>query len=82
MPYLTKERQDELLSPDGFPTTGGDLNFIITKLLLEFAGESPRYETYNTIIGALEACKLEFYRRAVAPYEDKKIQSNGDVYQL
>lgn len=80
MPYLSKERQDELLSPDGFPTTGGDLNFIVTKLCLEFAGEHPTYNVYNTIIGALEACKLEFYRRAVAPYEDIKIQTNGDVY--
>lgn len=80
MPYLTKERQDELLIANGFPTTGGDLNYIVTKLCLEFAGDSPRYETYNTIIGALEACKLEFYRRAVAPYEDLKIKENGDVY--
>lgn len=80
MPYLTHDRQAELLSEEGFPTTGGDLNFIITKLCLEFAGDAPRYETYNTIIGALESCKLEFYRRAVAPYEDTKIKENGDVY--
>jgi len=33
------------------------------------------------VIGALEACKLEFYRRAVVPYEDKKIKENGDVYE-
>jgi hypothetical protein len=81
MPYLTKERQDELLAPSGYPTTGGDLNFILTKLCLEFAGDSPRYETFNTIVGALESCKLEFYRRAVAGYEDKKIEQNGDIYK-
>lgn len=34
----------------------------------------------NSGIGALEAAKLEFYRRVVAPYEDKKIFDNGDVY--
>jgi hypothetical protein len=34
----------------------------------------------NDIIGALEACKLEFYRRLVSHYEDIKIRSNGDVY--
>lgn len=31
-------------------------------------------------LGALECCKLEFYRRVAAPYEDSKIISNGDVY--
>lgn len=30
--------------------------------------------------GAIECAKLEFYRRVAAPYEDKKIAENGDVY--
>jgi len=30
--------------------------------------------------GALLCCALEFYRRKVAPYEEKCIQKNGDVY--
>lgn len=30
--------------------------------------------------GAIEAAKLEFYRRVVAPYEDQKLLDNGDVY--
>lgn len=38
-----------------------------------------RYADYNEVIGMLESCKLEFYRRHVSPYEDKKIQKNGDV---
>lgn len=33
------------------------------------------------VLAALEAAKLEFYRRQVAPYEDKKIESNGDVFR-
>ena len=32
------------------------------------------------ILGAVECAKLELYRRAVVPYEKKKIKENGDVY--
>lgn len=63
------------------------------------------YDLFNTVIGALECCRLEFrrrvgvsttsdltkedairyvvnrlYRERVAPYEDIKINENGDVY--
>lgn len=58
--------------------TAGELNYIITKLLL--ATDPYNYNDYNTLIGVLECCKLEFYRRAVAVYEDTKIKKNGDVY--
>jgi hypothetical protein len=36
----------------------------------------------NDIIGVLEAAKTEFYRRIIAPYEDIKIQDNGDMEVL
>lgn len=39
-----------------------------------------RYSTFNDIIGALEAAKIEFYDRIVRPYEDKAIKRNGDIY--
>lgn len=32
------------------------------------------------VLGALECCKLEFYRRVAVPYEDRKITLNGDCY--
>lgn len=32
------------------------------------------------ILGALEGAKLELYRRKISPYEDIKIEENGDVY--
>jgi hypothetical protein len=31
------------------------------------------------VLGAMEAAKLEFYRRIVSPYEDEKIALHGDV---
>lgn len=39
-----------------------------------------RGHRYADIQGALECCKLEFYRRVAVPYEDRKIKLNGDVY--
>ena len=38
-----------------------------------------KYEEYNSVVGVLESVKLEFYRRAVAAYEDNKIVENGDI---
>ena len=55
----------------------GELNYIITRILKETYPQ--RYHTINRAIGVLEACKLEYYRRVAAPYEDTKIQQNGDV---
>lgn len=60
--------------------TEGELNFFITSILniyLKQKGE--KYATYNTIIGVLECAKLEYYRKRVSYYEDKKIKINGDV---
>jgi len=59
----------------------GDLNFVLTKVCLEYLeNKTESYQSYNDIVGALECCKLEMYRRAVSPYEDAKIAANGDVY--
>jgi len=38
------------------------------------------YRTMNEVLGAFDAASKEFYRRVVAPYEDEKIEQNGDVY--
>lgn len=56
----------------------GAVNYIITKLLKELY---PRGSYYflNRALGVLTAVQLEYYRRVVAPYEDKKIKENGDV---
>lgn len=58
----------------------GELNYTITKLCHLVAGKETRsYNTFNKIIGVLECVKLELYRRIVVPYEDEKIEENGDV---
>ena len=81
MPYIEKSRRTALDNKTVCPDKGGDINYLVTQLcqtFLELKGES--YATYNELIGALECCKLELYRRKIAIYEDKKIKSNGDVW--
>ena len=81
MPYVKKEdRKNVRIDIEG-DLTEGMLNFAITQLILKYLkqhGES--YKTFNSIVGVLECAKQEFYRRMIAPYEDKKIKENGDVY--
>jgi hypothetical protein len=80
LPYISKQDRKELDRgrSNGSP---GELNYAITKLCLEYISNwSKRYQNYNDVIGALESCKLEFYARAVRPYEDEKIKENGDVF--
>jgi hypothetical protein len=86
MPYIKQSQRkkfdhglDELL-PLNYPETAGELNYLITTItnhMLAVKGEN--YQLYNDIIGALECCKLEIYRRKIAAYEDEKIKENGDV---
>ena len=83
MPYIEAKRRADL-SGDyrDAPANAGELNYVITTLLLEYAirdGQT-RYALLNDCLGALEGAKLEFYRRVVVPYETKKIAENGDVY--
>jgi len=57
----------------------GLLNYMVTELVGYAWGTSIGYNEFNSAIGALEAAKLEMYRRALGPYEDKKKNENGDV---
>ncbi len=60
----------------------GKLNYIISTLinhLLEIHGTT--YTLGNNLVGVLECAKQELYRRILIPYEDAKIELNGDVYE-
>ena len=85
MPYIKKDDRkvfDECLYElSNTVWTEGDLNYCITMLLkLYLEREGLCYKNINRLMGVLECTKQEFYRRAAAPYEDKKIFENGDVY--
>jgi len=71
---------DTLQFVGGTAENAGDLNYAFTKIALCYLeNKGLKYQYFNDIIGALEGAKLELYRRHCAPYEDLKIQKNGDV---
>ena len=84
MPYIKREDRSKFV--DMFCNipeikTSGELNYALTMICKDYIEDNGKsYQTYNDIIGALEGCKLEFYRRIVAPYEGVKIAENSDVY--
>lgn len=81
MPYIKTERRTEMFEGDPTPQTVGELNFILTMVIKEYMKtHGLSYKTINDIVGALENCKMEFYRRIATPYEDTKITENGDVF--
>lgn len=80
MPYIKPERRHALWYSDNLPKDAGELNYLITRTLIRYLGDAPNYQKYNDALGALEGAKLELYRRRVAPYEDTKIEENGDVF--
>lgn len=87
MPYINTYRRchyselDETI--DSYVVkSAGELNYLITLLCINYlTSNAPEsYDNYNSVIGALESAKLEFYRRRVVDYEQQAIKRNGDVY--
>ena len=81
MPYI-KEEDRGLVEQKG-ARVAGELNYRFTCEIVQFLRDRPlSYALINDVLGALEGAKLEFVRRIVNPYEDKKIEENGDVYNV
>lgn len=80
MPYIRSLTRRKGLETVAVPTDVGELTCALTIRVLQFLPAHPCFEDYAEALGALEATKLELYRRAIAPYEDRKIEENGDVY--
>ncbi|MFP4168891.1 MAG: DUF6899 family protein [Desulfonatronovibrionaceae bacterium] len=84
MPYIKLSKRGEL---DGLikdlaarVEEEGELNYCFYKLSTELiarVGES--YAKLAMCSSAMEHAKLEWYRRRLSPYEDKKIKENGDI---
>jgi hypothetical protein len=88
MPYISQERRPlyddaitALADTIDSGTPGGDINYIITRLLVDWIRKRGlSYAVLADAIGVMETAKLELYRRVAGPYEDRKIEENGDVY--
>lgn len=82
LPYIPLGREN-LRPHSNFQAMGpGELNFQISSLIGEYLkayGES--YAVFNDIVGVLECAKMELWRRKVGPYEQVKLEENGDVYE-
>jgi hypothetical protein len=83
MPYIKDDRREDL-DQDLYRLdikNVGELTYVLTKLCVRYiAVGSLCYADYAEVIAALENSKLEFYRRALAPYEDARRKENGDVF--
>ncbi len=80
MPYIEQARRKALIN-GAAPQDVGELNYIITGIILEFlTRRGVQYKTMNDILGVLDAVAREFDRRVVADYEKLKREENGDVY--
>lgn len=86
MPYIKKQDRERFdatfrtLHEAGRINNPGELNYLFTIIVNHYLiGNGMNYQRINDVMGALEGAKLELYRRTAAPYEDKKIEENGDV---
>jgi hypothetical protein len=84
MPYIKQDDRCRFehwlkgaaLSP---PKSAGELNYLITKLCHIYTGKDFNYQSINDVLGALTGAQIEFYRRLAVPYEEEKIEQNGDI---
>lgn len=84
MPYIREEDRAKFAPAiDAVPhiQSAGELNYLLTLIALKYVGQHGlSYQTLNDVCGALHNTNAELQRRLVAPYEDAKIEQNGDVY--
>jgi prophage antirepressor-like protein len=81
VPYIQQARREELLKHPQ-PETAGELNYIVTEIVLQYLDKrGEQYQTYAEIEGALQHVLRELYRRKVADYETRKMRENGDVFE-
>ena len=82
MPYITKEARERINKVvnravlQGM-TANGELNYFLFKLCKTIV--IPSYNNYKNYIGEIEECIAEIRRRLLAPYEDEKCRTNGDI---
>lgn len=80
MPYLDKGVRASL-EQGRKPTTGGELNYLISSMLSDFmAMKGLSYAAINEAMGALACAQAEFYQKVARGYEDQKEVQNGTVW--
>ena len=86
MPYVIQEKRPALdivvqsmarVFKEGGIKIDGDLNYVLYALCKRHV--KPSYNNYKNFRGELRECADEIGRRLLAPYEDGKIEENGDI---
>ena len=86
MPYISSPRREAyaLLRQavkDTRVDTIGELEYLFCYLADLYVGQHlMSFELLNSVVGAFESGKMEFYRTVLGPYEQTKRESNGDVW--
>ena len=85
MPYIDTQARERLVETEQ-PLNAGEIQYMIAVMIKDYLAYIKttkgkyRYQDLNDILGALNGANIEFYRRVVAPYENDKIDENGDCY--
>ena len=83
MPYIKEKERiyDEILDDIQYSiVTKGDLNYFICELVARRILQGKiSYTTISNWIDTVHDAEAELRRRLLDPYEDLKIQENGDV---
>lgn len=78
MPYIDRGTATILEKRKRKPTSPGELNFMISRLLSEYVQTNGlSYQSINDISGATTEALAEFRRRIVVDYEGLKIANGG-----
>ena len=84
MPYIKQHQRLRLVKEQ--PGDAGELAYELARTMEVFLEQitarhgSLRFGDLAHVLGALDAVRLEFFRRVVAPYEKRKCAENGDVW--
>ena len=89
MPYIKPEDRKKIDIYNDYYTdalsvnsidTAGEIQYAIARIIKSYIERKGlNYQHCNDVMGALAGEQMEFYRRQVSPYEDTKIEINGDV---
>ena len=88
MPYTipaARSREKDLRRLAYDLRTEGDLTWAISVLMDEWVmttAGTVSYQTLHRARASAQDAADEWYRRVMAPYEDKKLAENGEVYQV
>lgn len=90
MPYIKKEDRQKLdsqiigivnaLTDRGFKNiVPGELNYALSSIIWKLWEQKNSYAYGSMLCGILDDVKHEFRRRKIDPYENTKIEENGDL---